>query len=976
MLGKVRALWAVVGVAGLILFCGADHAATRSAEPELDSLASKTGTALNRTPNPDRARSLHWAFQPLQNPAPPRVTNSGWPLSGIDRFVLSKIEADGLRPAPPADKRTLLRRATFDLIGLSPTPPEVDSFISDTSSDAFARVVDRLLNSPHYGERWGRHWMDIVRYADTAGETADYPIPVAWRYRNYVIDSFNADKPYNTFLREQIAGDVMARRGASEHYAQDVTATGYLALSRRFGFDSENYHHLTIQDTIDTLGQTVLGLSLGCARCHDHKYDPVSMNDYYALYGIFESTRYAFPGSEQKQKFRALVPLLPPSESHEKWRAFDVKVGGLSQMLEKQKQPVPGAVLRSLDEIDGDFEMQAPAAGGSKGVLVPPWVCDGMISVTKEAQSPFKNLNTRGQVGVHVPSNTNSYFIGQALPSRHARDHGSLLFVNLDFRVATNDVSALGAHRFWLGKQHGLPAIEVRVSSTSVALRTGDTTAPVLLLKPNQWHNLQLTLDLQTRTFSGSGGTAEGVVSFANKPFSISSPGVIDFVAMDSIASDQKLLPGIEIDNLGIQNVPINAVSTTPPTLASSAKKIDAKAITDPPQASHENLKQDLNSLLAEGPFDLAYAVVEGTPRNARLQVRGEPDRPGVEVPRGFITALGGKPLPAGTEGSGRLELAEWLTGPDNPLTARVMVNRLWQFHFGRGLVKTPNDFGLRGQAPTHPEMLDYLAVRFVQSGWSMKAMHRLIMLSSTYQQANADGSSAATVPPRFAAGSAGPVIASGPEQNSIRQAGPEGRGLLSEWDRADLYAAFPRRRISAEEIRDAILQVSGELDVAPGHGHPFPTPIGWGYTQHGPFSAVYEHNKRSVYLMTQRIKRHPFLALFDGADPNASTAERRATTVPTQALFFLNDPFIHAQAGKFSERLRRLYHDEPGRIAAAYRLALGRFPSESEQAEAAEFLAAYRAEPTAARNGDADGAALAAYGRAIFGSSEFLHID
>ena len=245
----------------------------------------------------------HWAFLAPRSEPPPIVRDEAWLQSPIDGFVRIKQEARGVHPALPADKLTLIRRASFDLTGLPPTTDDVEAFMRDNSPSAFARVVDRLLDSPAYGERWGRHWLDVVRYADTAGETADYPVPLAWRYRSYVIDSFNADKPYDEFLREQIAGDILAQEGPSEKYAERVTATGYLAISRRFGFDSENYQHLTIQDTIDTLGQSVLGLSLGCARCHDHKFDPVSMRDYYGLYGIFDSTRYAFPGSEQKKEY-------------------------------------------------------------------------------------------------------------------------------------------------------------------------------------------------------------------------------------------------------------------------------------------------------------------------------------------------------------------------------------------------------------------------------------------------------------------------------------------------------------------------------------------------------------------------------------------------------------------------------------------------------------------------------------------------
>ncbi|MBI2926916.1 MAG: PSD1 domain-containing protein [Verrucomicrobia bacterium] len=1170
-----------------------------------DAIADLTKWVNMGAPYPDSENSdlksqilkPHWAFQPVRNPPLPNIENKAWPRTSLDRFILAKIEERGLQPAPQADKRTLLRRATFDLIGLPPTPEEMDSFVADNSPDAYARAVDRLLNSPRYGERWGRHWLDVVRYADTAGETADYPVPVAWRYRNYVIDAFNADKPYDEFLREQIAGDILARRGPRERYAERVTATGYLAISRRFGFDSENYHHLTIQDTIDTLGQTVLGLSLGCARCHDHKYDPIAMGDYYALYGIFESTRYAFPGSEQKQKHRALVPLLPPEESQPKWREFDALIGALARKLESQKQLVPPAVLRSLDELDGDFELQAVAAGGSKGVLVPPWVYDGKLSVTKEAQSPFKNLHALGKVGVSVPAGTNAYRLAQALHPRRTPETCRVLHVNLDFRVATNEATARGSHRFWIGTRTLLSAVEVLISTEAISLRAGETIETIRSLRPNQWHSFQLTLDLDARTVSGSVGAPDDVVTFVNKPFSPAWNGTIDFVAIDSRGHSTGGLPGIELDNLGVQDSPLPPVSNSIPSVAATATEPDPTALTEqlknlagldgdfelqaddmppakpwhpgpnsvvkissaaqspyrnlfgpgqlgvrlprsgayngfgqtltnvwkadktdrlfasfdfrcasedageagswrfylghgpgtsaavelflnareffrrsadtrdavrslrvgewyqvqlaldlkekrytgliatpteqteftgqfaggwdgsidytfidsyghiegvkpaldadnfyiaetpvpplngPParvaeteresrrakagelrrqlaelQADAEKAKLELNALLAEGPFELAYGVVEGTPGNARIQMRGEPDKPGHEVPRGFLKVLGGGALPEDATGSGRLELAQWLTRSENPLTARVMVNRLWQYHFGQGLVKTPNDFGTRGQPPTHPELLDHLASRFIQSGWSIKAMHRLLMLSATYQQAG----KYSVVSNQYSVG-AGKSSAVQPITDSLN---------------TDYFTSFARRRLSAEETRDSILLVSGELDATPGHGHPFPTPTGWGYTQHGPFNAVYDHNKRSVYLMTQRLKRHPFLALFDGADPNASTAERRATTVPTQALFFLNDPFVHAKAGKFAARLESACAEEARQIELAYRLALGRSPAESARAEATEFLAAYRAELVAARKDQAQGTALAAFARVLFGSNEFLHVD
>ncbi len=347
--------------------------------------------------------------------------------------------------------------------------------------------------------------------------------------------------------------------------------------------------------------------------------------------------------------------------------------------------------------------------------------------------------------------------------------------------------------------------------------------------------------------------------------------------------------------------------------------------------------------LLADGPFAMAYGVAEGTPHDVRLQRRGEPDQPGPLVPRGFIKSLGGGPLAADTRGSGRLELARWLTRSDNPLTARVMVNRIWQYHFGHGLVRTPNDFGVRGLPPSHPELLDHLATRFIASGWSIKAMHRLIILSATYQQSATSGTT---------------------------------EGDAREGTLADCFTPFARRRLSAEEIRDSILLKSGELDRAVGRGHPFPSPVDWGFTQHAPFSALYDHDKRSVYLMTQRIKRHPFLALFDGADPNASTAVRQTTTVPTQALFFLNDPFVHTKAEKYAARLQAARPDDPGQIELAWRGVLGRSPTEFEREEGMAFLKEYRDGLASLKRQSRDLRALAAYVRTLFGSNEFIYLD
>lgn len=600
----------------------------------------------------EAAASDHWSLQPVS--APPIPDGNG--PSPVDRFIDRGLAQRGLTAAPAADRRTLIRRVTYDLLGLPPSPEEVEAFVSDPRSDAFPRLVDKLLARPEYGEKWGRHWMDLVRYADTAGDNSDFPIPEAALYRDYIIDCFRGDVPYDQFLLQQVAGDLLEAETALERDRNRI-ATGYLAISRRFGSLSENYpQHLTIEDTIDNLGRTVLGLTMSCSRCHDHKFDPLSQADYYALYGIFDSTRYPFPGIELEQQPR-----------------------------------------------------------------------------------DFVSLET---AGVH--------------------------------------------------HQAG----------------------------------------------------------------------------------------------------------------------------------------------------DLAYAVAEGQPHNVRLHVSGNPEKLGDEVQRGFIAVLGKAELdPESLQQSGRLPLARWLTSPDNPLTARVMVNRIWQYHFGRGLVSTPSDFGSRGSPPTHPELLDWLAARFIQSGWSVKAMHREMLLSDVYQR----GSRAAE---------AQTAINHGIDPNN------------------EFLWRFSRRRMTAEEIRDTLLEIAGELDHSlPAGLHPFPPKEQWKFTQHHPFDATYETQHRSVYMMTRRLKRHPFFAVFDGPDRNATTPVRTSATTTLQALFMINDPLLHEQATGVAERIASSASGDPERIEFAFRLLLGR------PAEADEIQTVLRSLENLRTVAD-ESQVWQATARALLRMNEFLYID
>jgi hypothetical protein len=618
----------------------------------------------------------------------------------------------------------------------------------DALSEALMAAADRYLASSHYGERWGRHWLDVVRYADTAGESSDYPIPQAYLYRDYVIDAFNRDTPYDQFLREQIAGDLLPAADEETRQRQ-LVATGFIAQARRFSVDPDTAMHQTIEDTIDTLGRATMGLSLGCARCHDHKFDPVSMRDYYALYGVFQSTRYPFPGSENKKRQRDLVPLVSATEYAAVMAPFQEEMAA----------------------IDADLEA---------------------LQIERQA----------------------------------ARD-----------------------------KAEGrTPAVEPK--------RT------------------QLEL---LEAFRG----------------------------------------------------------------------IRAQ-------------RDALQDRLPEVP--MAYAVAEGKPASARIQKRGEPFNLGEEVPRGFLPALGGGPFAEGEVGSGRRPLAEAVASAKNPLTARVMVNRIWQHHFGKGLVQTPNDFGAMGRRPTHPELLDWLASRFIEDGWSVKKFQRRLIASATWQQ---------RVQPALAS-EAGEAGESSQEANVTTDDGA-GAGRAGLVDPAnDLLWSFPRLRLDAESIRDALLSASGRLVRGSGGPHPFPPMKTWNWTQHSPFTAVYPTRHRSVYVMQQRIRRHPFFAVFDGADTNSSTGARMITTTPLQALFVMNDPFAHEQAEALAQRVAAAF---PGnvvaRISLAHKLLYGREATAAETSEAVVYLAGFRARlPAEQTPTEREASAWTSYARALMGANEFIFLD
>ena len=700
---------------------------------------------------PRKMTTSHWCFLPRKEVAPPTVNNPQWSVSPIDRFVYTRLQKEQLQPVGLASRRTLIRRATFDLTGLPPTPQEVKAFEDDPETDlkAFTRVVNRLLSSPAYGERWGRHWLDVARYADTQGDVGDFPIPGAYLYRNWVIDAFNTDLPYDQFLKAQLAGDILAEREADpEQVRQLKIATGFIALSRRFGNTRYEDQNLTIDDTIDTVGRGIMGVTLKCARCHDHKFDPMLATDYYGLYGIFESTLYPSMGASNQPSPAQLVSAENDPDSQQKINEYWDLLSYYQHQIRNHFRPWLKPTLEEYKEVTAKIE------------------------AAKKSKSPTDKLEQRRQ----------------KLLAAHKGKFRELML-------------------------HGLP-----------------------------W------------------------------------------------------------------------------------------------------LKAEKARLVKEPPAEMLYAVIDGKPHHSRLHRRGNPENPGDIVPRQFINVISkSKPEIDKTE-SGREELAEWLTDPTHPLTSRVIVNRLWYHHFGHGLVKTVDNFGVLGDTPSHPLLLDYLAGQLIDQQWSLKALHRQIMLSRVYRLDSHDIT-----------------------ENSNRDP-----------DNVFLWK-YTRRRLDAESIRDALLFVSGELDCEQGGPHPF---VPWhkkGYSLNRPFHEDFPTKKRSVYLMTQRLYKHPFLGRFNGPETNETSGTRDSSHLPTQALYLMNAPLLPELAEAFGKRIQQSAGTEEKQIIQAYQLAFSRNPTAGELSEAAQFLEYYREElKTEQPDEDTDAGqnAWTGFAKVLLTSNEFFFVD
>jgi cytochrome c553 len=783
-----------------------------------------------------------WSFRPLQRPAIPAVKEPNWAKGAIDRFVLAKLEQKGLRPVKPADKRALIRRATYDLTGLPPTPEQVEVFLADNSPEAFAKVVDRLLASPQYGERWARHWLDVARYADGSGVPDRRPVFLGygtardgyantWRYRDWVIQALNDDIPYDQFVRLQIAADLMPESGRGKN----LPALGFFGIGPWFTGDDVVFVEARANerdDKIDALTKAFLGLTVTCARCHDHKYDPISQKDYYALGGIFGSSGY--------WEYN-----LADGKEVEGYQAHRKKVKALEDALQEYAED---CALRVADTLARQIPQYFLAV--RQAVLAGP-------------QADLKKFAEEQSLDPEILQRWHKYL------------------------TATEKL-----HPFLKGWE----ALLARGGGTEAEARrlAEDFRDLVVKIIPERKAVIQANQEM-IRDYRPDAGEA-----------TVMLPG--DLMQFELFQFKQQLVQKVMDTNRFY--VWLDVVKSENDQ---SYERRDAvfdfkpqellRFLTAEEKARLDALDQEVKALTKALPPEYPYLMGlkdEDRPQNLKLNIRGNPHALGEEVPRGFPAVLGGtdgEPLPF-TKGSGRLELAEAIIR--HPLAARVMVNRIWRHHFGRGIVATPSNFGMMGERPTHPELLEYLAARFVETGWSLKEMHREIMLSAAYQLAVEHSKANAAVD-------------------------PDNQYL---W-RANL------QRLEVEAIRDSLLFVTGSLDERLG----------------GPPNNLNrpDNKKRTIYA---RLSRTPdnLLTLFDYPDPNITSDQRSVTNVPTQGLFFMNSPLVARQAEALVERLGPEGEGEEGaiqRIFRAYRLLYERSPTDAEIQRGLQFLKAAEADPS-----------------------------
>ena len=888
----------------------------------------------------------HWSFEPPASA--PVVAHAAWSRNPIDTFVAAEHTRRGVSPARPATSRTLIRRLAFNLTGLPPTPKEVESFVSAARHDAQAAVstlTDRLLATPAYGVRWARHWLDTVRYTDYLREdplgsnkAPLYELYEAWRYRDWVVDALNRDMPYDLFVRHQIAGDLMASPNGAAFYPDGLIATTVLS----FGFwengcaDKKKVVSDIVDDQIDVVGKAFLGLTLACARCHDHKFDPITQEDYYGLAGIFYSSRVLKSvGKKGDHTVLLRTPLTTPEYVRQKNKArkeLDVLKDALHQA--HSDLPTPARMLAWFDFEENTRTTTLDNVGGYVGTLHgDAKIGDGKFGHGVQLDGDGDFVDGTAQAGFRVKTGTVAAWF------RYDTDIRS-----------EGQIAGMPSHMaLWTEPYHGLQAwispdgnhLGVQANHSGARIQSIFPSGSRRAVAPHEWHHIaavydgrsvRLIIDGKAAGYAVHGGASNGQITYQGVPnFSIGARHVVD---------SGNFFKG-HLDDVKLFDAPLNIVqlraamqTPVPDEFARAFRNGSlprSLAAVLPEQQTHiaqlrAEIKKREDTFQADFPPEgpLAMAIQEGgTPdslfpgfQDVPVHIGGRYDRLGQVVPRRMPVFLAGSNQPAIATGSGRRELALWVASKDNPLTARVIVNRVWQHHFGQGLVRTPNNFGVLGDGPTHPRLLDWLARWFIDEGWSLKKLHRLIVTSATYQQ-----SSQVT--------------------RAVLERDPDNR----------LLTRMPLRRLESEPIRDAMLAVAGDLDPQPG----------------GPAEADNGVPRRSLYIQTRRFDRNEYAMLFDCANPEQSVAQRTVSTTAPQALFLLNNAFVLRRATALAARLAaEVPTDGPARIQRAYALLFGRSASLQELAVATDFLAAAPNREQGWRD----------YGQVLLASNEFFHVE
>ncbi|MCY2974601.1 MAG: PSD1 and planctomycete cytochrome C domain-containing protein [Planctomycetota bacterium] len=857
----------------------------------------------------EKRKADHWAWQPLQSSQAPEVANKSWPRSELDHFILARLEDAKLTPAPDAEKSALLRRLYFDLVGVPPTLEQSSRFLDDVSPMAMENMVDELLASPQFGERWGRHWLDLVRYAESRGHEFDNDAPNAYQYRDYVIRALNADVPYDQFVTEHIAGDLIEkpRLHPEKGFNESILGTGFWFLGEwvHSPVDIRKDESDRFDNMIDVMSKAFLGVTVACARCHDHKFDAISTADYYSLAGFLQSSDYRQVNFESLERNQHIAKELGELDAK-----YQKLVDGL--LSEKQIQiPKVGAsneseqakkhIVFDYAKVSAQDYLQDGYIFGSKPrILGEPYleVSDSgpvirFASRAGASSDPFWNgLETLSEKGTQDKNRLATLpRSGRTLrtPTFELRE-GT---VACRVRGSGHVVACVDSHRLIAGPLHGETIKSFKSSNEWIELKLQRYIGHRLHLEftPEVGEQIDVSLIVQ----GASKESREQLVAYEKEHETL----VEQLEASATAASKEKL------------NDLANSWAKERGTLQS---------------------KLMLQS-------NAAMAMLDGSGEDEHILIRGNSSKPGKVEPRHFLTAIVGNKSMDIPSGSGRLELARQINSPSNPLSHRVIVNRIWHHLMGRGIVPTTDDFGVLGQRPTHPELLDYLAIRFMADGQSLKRIIRFIVLSRTYQmssKANADG------------------LASDPKNL--------------------LWHYRPPKRLEGEAIRDALLQVSGELDPLM-FGEPIPVHLttfmdGRGRPKEsGPLDGA---RRRSIYLAVRRNFLSPFMLAFDTPSPFSSMGRRNVSNVPAQALILMNDPFVVQQSQKWAEHIVARPISNDSRIEEMYRAAFTRFPTSGETKVALDFLSSRRSE---GESSDVPVEVWADFSHALINTKEFIFL-